>query len=659
MRTGAIFARGSCRALQWMAVFGVVFALGAGSAVAQVTVEAPETVDEGGRATLTVTAKVDVAAAHNAASTITVTTTAAAGTAIAPDTAAETTGAGVDLNDPADLVFNVAVNDGDESVERTYTGTITVQTLPDLDAENEVVSLTFAVAASDATNVTNAGGVALALDADSSPADITIDDTDTQTFELDLTTSEPQEGASIVVELKAVPAPVDLSHPTTLIVDAAGYTVAPTAATLSSAADSATITITPPATDGDRDEDAITLSALVAGTTEDRADPLVIDVEDIHTLPAGDKITAKAYMDDDGDKSEDEAMSVMEGGAPVHVTVTVDRGTSGYPAGEALDVAVMADASQGMDFRAEPVKLSIGAGTGEQTADFMLWALADQDVGAEDLMLNLVATGATAANGPGESMGMFSIMIEDATAPMVQVKDDAQEQLMTAMGDDPLNPGDSFSLMASDLFMFDMDAVSVSYGVSVAGGAVSASVSGDAVMVMAEEAGEAEVTITATATSMMSSFVVTQTTSNVAQIAFPVMVELADLMVTLTGPEDMNLAEGMSAMITATANRPVVGDTMVELIPSPDDTAAPADYMVDPLMIMDGMMEGTTMLTAVDDNMMEDMEMLTLEGRVGEMKTNTVMFYLWDAAVPALPLIAQLLLAAFLAIGGYRRYLRR
>ena len=35
MRTGAIFARGSCRALKWMALFGVVFALGAGQAVAQ------------------------------------------------------------------------------------------------------------------------------------------------------------------------------------------------------------------------------------------------------------------------------------------------------------------------------------------------------------------------------------------------------------------------------------------------------------------------------------------------------------------------------------------------------------------------------------------------------------------------------------------------
>ena len=35
MRTGAIFARGSCRALKWLALVGVVFALEAGSAIAQ------------------------------------------------------------------------------------------------------------------------------------------------------------------------------------------------------------------------------------------------------------------------------------------------------------------------------------------------------------------------------------------------------------------------------------------------------------------------------------------------------------------------------------------------------------------------------------------------------------------------------------------------
>ena len=42
MRTGAIFARGSCRALKWMALLGVVFVLGAGSALAQVSVTVPQ-----------------------------------------------------------------------------------------------------------------------------------------------------------------------------------------------------------------------------------------------------------------------------------------------------------------------------------------------------------------------------------------------------------------------------------------------------------------------------------------------------------------------------------------------------------------------------------------------------------------------------------------
>ena len=37
MRTGAIFARGSCRALKWMALVGMAFALGGGEALAQVT----------------------------------------------------------------------------------------------------------------------------------------------------------------------------------------------------------------------------------------------------------------------------------------------------------------------------------------------------------------------------------------------------------------------------------------------------------------------------------------------------------------------------------------------------------------------------------------------------------------------------------------------
>ena len=52
-------------------------------------------------------------------------------------------------------------------------------------------------------------------------------------------------------------------------------------------------------------------------------------------------------------------------------------------------------------------------------------------------------------------------------------------------------------------------------------------------------------------------------------------------------------------------------------------------------------------------------EVLVLYGMANGESTNSLTFNIWDAAVPTLPIIAQLLLAAFLAIGGYRRYRRR
>ena len=47
MRTGPGLARGGGRVLKWTVLFGVVFAVGAGSASAQITVSAPRTVVEG------------------------------------------------------------------------------------------------------------------------------------------------------------------------------------------------------------------------------------------------------------------------------------------------------------------------------------------------------------------------------------------------------------------------------------------------------------------------------------------------------------------------------------------------------------------------------------------------------------------------------------
>ena len=791
MRIGAIFARGSCRALKWMALFGVVFALGAAQAAAQVKVTTPKTVDEGGRLTISVSAKVSVGPGLDNPTTITVTPTVVARTAVgsgadATDLTAAEAAAGLTAADAADydapvpaaLVLTVQPHPTGgtaEAVDRTLTGAITIQTRPDLDAEDEGIQVTYVVVNAAVADVTAQGGAALALDADSTGAQkVTISDTDDQVFEWKLTTTSPSESGAINVTLTADPTPVDRNHVTAISVDKAGYTVDTPSHTFgANAAEDdndgpmASIAITPPNPDGDRDTDTITLRALMGGTNVDRATPLEFEVADVHGLPMADKIMATAFtIDDMNKKTKDEAMSIMEGGDPVYVTVTVDRGEMGYPSGEKLAVAVTADGSQALDYRVDPPAIEIASGTGKKSADFMLWAAADDDVGMEDLVLHLTAKGATAKNGSGEVMSMFSIAIEDATTPLVSAKDDAYDAIMTALGDDPLNPGDEVMIMTDDLFMYDDDRVGVSFGTSVDGAAVGASASGEAVTLMAMEPGEAEVTVTATATPTSSSLVITQDRASVARLTFPVSVVMSELSVavtadpmeimeggmstitatasrevaesdgevmvglevigdgelsaasitiaagdtmgtatvtateddddyedesltvvargageatltimvsdndeapeptsiTLSGPEDMNLVEGMSYEITAMANGPVTEDTMVELVQT-DGTASPADYEVENITIMAGETMGSAMLMVNADEMTENAdnmaEMLTLEGRVGAMKTNALSFYLWDAAVPALPIIAQLLLAAFLAIGGYRRYLRR
>ena len=151
---------------------------------------------------------------------------------------------------------------------------------------------------------------------------------------------------------------------------------------------------------------------------------------------------------------------------------------------------------------------------------------------------------------------------------------------------------------------------------------------------------------------------------SIATVMYDAMVTAEGITYMLSGPEgeDMNIVEGgMGAMLTVTASAAVPADTEVMIMRDRGQSTAGADdFMVDPLMIMAGEMMGTTMLTATADDMDEQMEELVLFATVDGMEVyGEVKLYIWDAAVPALPLIAQLLLAAFLAIGGYRRYLRR
>ena len=564
------------------------------------------------------------------------------------------------------LVFTFPANTTDSARTHTVSRTFIFDANEDVDAENEGVHVTIAA---QPDNI--AGSVPGPF-----VKQIVIDDDETQTYAFELgRREEPMEGEEFVITLETEPDFESNSRTLTLkrIYTETGksagrdYRLSPSSVVLDVANPSMDITVDALDNDKNRVTDTITIEAYrgSAGSSVKVAS-IDIEVEDVDTLPAAEDITAVAM-----DKAEDgnEVTEVEEGGDPVYLTVTVDRGSgSSATTEEELTVHVRAaNPSQASDYEIDPVRFTLEEVTGangEQSTDveIELTALSDNDVGTEELVLNLELSG-DPDRGTEVEIGTFAITIVDQSAKNVEPKpeDEAYPAIMEAIaagaGDDGLNPGESFMVKTSDLFTV-MSGYTANYGVSVEGSAVSVAASTEMVTVTADSAGEAKVTVTATAQAS-SSFIPSQQTSNVASITFPVMVVDADLVIMLSAPEDMNITEGMSAMVTATANRAVDADMMVELIQTAG-TASPADYTVGPIMIMAGEMMGTTMVMAVADDMMEEMEMLTLEGRVGTMQTNTVSFTIWDVAVPALPLVAQLLLAAFLGVGAYRRrYLRR
>ena len=675
MRVDAVFARGRRRAPKWMALFGAAFALGTGSASAQVTIGIgdPTTVAEGGSVEIPVTVRVNIPGGM-AATTISVTATASAATppATTTDGASRlpTAAEGGDyFLGPASVSFDLPAATT-TPLQRTVTDTIRLAANNDPEAEDDAVELLFGVV-DNGIQAADGGPLASSLEGRNTRV-IVIQDTDPQVFEWTELSTDSQEGSSATVNLRTTPDPVDLRWQTNLIVDGRGYSISPSDATLEANRLSQGLTITAPDQDGNRTDDTVMVHANLAGTNTalPGLEPLSIEFADINRLPDGDRITWRAYRDNNGRRSSTTATVAVEGGAPVHVTVTVDRGDTGYPLGEALVVRpTAADPNQNRDFRADPASVEISSGRGRQSATFKLYALVDEDVGDEKLVLNLVATGKDPANGSGEVMAEepFEIALGDETTPLITPKLDAQVRatvnaaIADAAGDDgQLNPGEGFSLMTRDLFV-SPDPVALS-ATSSDPAVAEAAAGGDTVTVTARSAGTATITITGT---VDSSSVVTQTAANVATVAFDVTVDEHPLAFRLSGPDDRTLVEGgPAATVTATVttNRPVTADTTIELF-APRGTANTAsldDYRVEPIVIRAGETTGTTLLTAVEDNRAEPAETLTLQGRAGDVRSNnTLTFTIYDAAVPALPVIAQLLLAAFLAVGGYRRYLRR
>ena len=245
--------------------------------------------------------------------------------------------------------------------------------------------------------------------------------------------------------------------------------------------------------------------------------------------------------------------------------------------------------------------------------------------------------------------------------------------MAAGLGDDmTFDAGEQIEILGSSLFNA-APGVTLSYtAVSSNSDVASADIDTVTVTVMAEAGGMADITITAMASLPSGLTINPQTDPREASITFPVEVDIEALVLELVGPTDMNLVEGGRdhandtagrATVTVRANRPVTREVTVTLLADrAASVATAADFEAAPIVIAAGATRGSTEVTAVDDGTAEDREALVLFGiaadNAGEVQ-GEVTLYLWDAAVPALPIIAQLLLAAFLLWVSGRRYLLR
>ena len=344
------------------------------------------------------------------------------------------------------------------------------------------------------------------------------------------------------------------------------------------------------------------------------------------------------------------AVTVTEGGAGMMITATASQ-----PVLANTEVMLMhgAGSASESDYMLEPVSITILAGG--ETGSTMLTAHDDYDVeGMEMVTLNAMLVG-------GMSVGTVEVTIED---------DDMETTYeLTASADMVDEGGEAVTITATVIqgmvredTLVELTAVGGSaddndYSLDPMMITIAAGEDSGSTMLTATDDYDVEGTETLRLQGAVGSMIVGQ-----------VLLEIGDndmeISYSLSGPDDMNLVEGMSYELMATADSAVPMDTEVTVMRDRSMSDADEDdYSVESIMIAAGGTTGTSMLMVTDDNM-EDSghgspEMLVLYGMVDGMNTNSVSFYVWDAAVPALPVIAQLLLAAFLAIGGYRRYLRR
>ena len=644
----------------WLTAFAaaVLLAASPGTASAQVEVTGPDEVTEGETATYNVAIKGFI---QPEATATTATVTLAQPQ---PDSdPAATEGEAEDISTSLGLVVTFQIGAGPaeadaDPVAYSSSGVIRVQTLQDLDAEDDNFTLSFSMTAG---GLEDEDGDAIELDGDQ-PEGLSIEDDEDQEYNLTTDDDDAKEGdGTIMVTVTANPAHDDGSANLSVQLDAdrsiASITTPATAAlgVLDAGNRTRDITITLGGNDMNRVEDTITVSVHSgsAGRSE-LVDELSIDIEDKDTLPA----VAMMVVDEDGDALDPQPTSVKEGETTMVAVMVVDKDGEVIEAAEKLTVALMptgtADSADYILTGSSDIDMGM-----EASGVIEIEVRSDEDVGMESLMFNAVVSG-DSANGPGTrtSEGVLSLYLEDDTAKKITPKASEADYaaLMAAIaaggGDDGVNPGDTVTIMTGDLFDLE-PGYTASYGVSVEGDSASASASGEEVTINALMAGEAKITVTGTARMASSSLIPTQTVSNVAELTFPVMVVDTTLVVTLSA-EPMEVEAGGTTMITATANRAVTaGDGAVTV-----HLTVVGDGMLDAdsITIAMGAMSGSVTLTANESVTV----VATGSGVTGLMQVAvTATDAVVPEPVPALPLIGQLLLGLGLLGGGVRHLYRR
>ena len=505
---------------------------------------------------------------------------------------------------------------GDSPVRIKKTASIRVQTTHDGDAENEAFTLAFSAATipnelregrsdSSTTVVLVEDGVG------GDPDALTIVDDEDQEYKLTAAALgvdlEAEEGINFAVTVTAKPAHEDGSANVAVQVDVPRTTASVTEGPqpINMGDPSQEFNISVGANDMNRDEDTVVITAWTgtAGNAK-LADTLSVTIKDANELPA----VAMMMVDEDGDVLDPQPTSVEEGDSIMVVVMPVNKDGETIEAAEDLTVALTPTGNADeLDY---DVKRSVTIDEESEVSDPVeIEVEANDDVGTEMLMFNAVVSG-DSANGPGTrtSEGVLSLTIEDETDPLITPRTtDADYQVIkdaiaAVAGDDGLNPEDVVTLMTRDLFDV-MTGYDVDYSGSADSDAVSVRTSSTTVTITADMAGEAKVTVTGTATMESSSLTSSQTVSNRASVTF--LVEVVDTALVVTVEADpAEIMEGGTSTITATANRAIqAGDGAVEIgLTVVGDGTLDADS----LMIDLGGMSNSTMLTATEDDDMED-----------------------------------------------------